>query len=92
VRQTAPWCPSAPVAPRVLISHSIIRRVPPLNPVSRIRQVAADLGELASELDEAVGPDARRALLHWREELLGAVEDLEAAHVGDAGTPPTPGR
>ncbi len=53
-----------------------LSRVPPQNPITRIEQVARDLGRLAEELEPYAGPDARRTLLHWREELLQAVHDL----------------
>jgi len=51
--------------------------MPPQNPLTRIEQVARDLGELADALGEHLGPDARRALLHWQRELRGALEQLE---------------
>jgi hypothetical protein len=51
--------------------------VPAQNPLTRIEQVAHDLGRLAAEIEDYAGPDARKALLHWRNELLAAVEDVQ---------------
>lgn len=42
----------------------------------RIEAVAEDLGKLADELGESVGPEARSALLHWRGELQESVAAL----------------
>jgi hypothetical protein len=53
--------------------------VPPQNPITRIEQVARDLGRLADEIEEYAGPDARRALLHWQEELQAAVDEISAS-------------
>jgi hypothetical protein len=50
--------------------------MPPPNPLTRIEQVAGDLGLLADELGDYAGPDSRRALLRWRGELLEAVDDI----------------
>lgn len=57
--------------------------MPPQNPLTRIRRVAEDLRELAEELEAPVGPDAKRALVHWRDELLSAVGDLESLRAAD---------
>lgn len=51
--------------------------MPPQNPITRIEQVARDLGELAEEMEIYVGPDARRTLLYWRGELLAAIDDIQ---------------
>lgn len=51
--------------------------MPPQNPITRIEQVALDLERLAAEIEEYAGPDARKALLHWRRELLAAIGDLQ---------------
>lgn len=51
--------------------------VPPQNPLTRIEQVARDLERLAAELDDYAGPDAKAALLGWRDELLRAVSDIQ---------------
>jgi hypothetical protein len=51
----------------------------PQNPVTRVEQVAHDLGRLAEQLDEYLGADARRTLLYWRAELLAAMDDLRGA-------------
>jgi hypothetical protein len=52
--------------------------VPPQNPITRIEQVALDLGRLADQLEDYAGPDARRALLHWQEELRAAVDEIQS--------------
>ena len=51
--------------------------MPPQNPITRIEQVARDLGQLADKLEDYAGPDARRALLHWQEELRAAVDEIQ---------------
>lgn len=51
--------------------------MPPQNPITRIQQVARDLGRLAEEIDGYAGPDARRALLYWQSELLAATDDVQ---------------
>jgi hypothetical protein len=56
--------------------------VPAQNPLTRIEQVAQDLGRLASEIEDYAGPAARTALLHWRSELLAAVEDMQRMTAG----------
>jgi hypothetical protein len=56
--------------------------VPPENPVTTIEQVARDLGRLAEQLEPYADPDARRALLHWRGELLRAAGELQRAGQG----------
>lgn len=50
--------------------------MPPQNPLTRIEQVALDLGQLAVESDEYLGPKATKALLHWRSELLDAIDEI----------------
>lgn len=50
--------------------------MPQQNPLTRIEQVAVDLGRLADETEEFLGPDAREALLHWRSELLAAINEI----------------
>jgi len=60
--------------------------MPPQNPISRIEQVARDLGELATRIGDYAGPDAPRALLHWQGELRAAVDDiLRLTADGDPG-------
>jgi hypothetical protein len=58
--------------------------VPEQNPITRIEQVALDLGRLAEEASDYLGPEARRALLYWRAELLEALDAIRqgssAAH------------
>jgi hypothetical protein len=49
----------------------------------RIEQVARDLNELAEEIGDYAGPDAKQALLHWRHELLEAVDELQRSGVAD---------
>jgi len=63
--------------------------VPP-DPLTRIRQVALNLGELRDELGGAVGPEAQTVLAAWRSELLEALKDLErlSAPLPDRGQPP----
>ena len=51
----------------------------PQNPVTRIEQVARDLKLLADELEPCAGPDAKRTLLYWRDELLMAIRQLASA-------------
>jgi len=48
--------------------------LPEQNPITRIEQVALDLRRLADEASDYLGPEARRALLYWRAELLGALD------------------
>jgi hypothetical protein len=58
--------------------------MPPQNPITRIEQVARDLGRLAEELGDYVGPDARRALLHWQAELRWALDQLQQTMQNEA--------
>ncbi|HTC73722.1 MAG TPA: hypothetical protein VK655_12605 [Solirubrobacteraceae bacterium] len=51
--------------------------MPPQNPITRIEQVARDLGQLADQIEGYAGPDARRALLHWQDELRVAVDEIQ---------------
>jgi hypothetical protein len=51
--------------------------MPAQNPVTRIEQVACDLGTLAEEIEEYAGADARKALLHWQSELRAALNDIQ---------------
>jgi hypothetical protein len=51
-------------------------RVPPQNPITRIEQVARDLGRLADEIEDYAGPDARKVLLHWQRELRVALAEM----------------
>jgi hypothetical protein len=60
--------------------------MPPPNPIMRIERVARDLEALADELEEYAGPDAKRALLHWRSELLEAIEALKRSGAASAGS------
>jgi hypothetical protein len=53
--------------------------VTPQNPITRIEQVARDLGRLAEEIENYAGPDARRTLLYWSDELRSAIDQLEGA-------------
>jgi hypothetical protein len=50
--------------------------MPPQNPITRIEQVARDLGTLADEIEDYAGPDARAALLRWQGELRAAIHDI----------------
>ena len=51
--------------------------MPPQNPVTRIEQVARDLGRLADEIQDYAGPDARKVLLHWQRELRAAIGEIQ---------------
>jgi hypothetical protein len=53
--------------------------VPPQNPLTRIEQVARDLGQLAEQLGDTLGPEARRAFRHWQQELRSALDELREA-------------
>jgi hypothetical protein len=59
--------------------------MPPQNPITRIEQVARDLGSLAEQLGDYAGPQARQALLHWQSELRAAVDDIQRVATPDAG-------
>jgi hypothetical protein len=58
--------------------------VPPQNPVTRIEQVARDLGRLAVEIEDYAGPDAKRALLRWQGELRAALDEIQRFTSADA--------
>jgi hypothetical protein len=51
--------------------------MPPQDPITRIEEVASELGRLASELEDYLGASATRTLMYWRGELLGALDDLQ---------------
>lgn len=51
--------------------------MPPQNPIARIEHVAHDLGRLAEELGDYLGPDAQRTLLYWQAELRAALDQLQ---------------
>jgi len=51
--------------------------VPPQNPITRIEQVARDLGRLTDEIENYAGPDARKALLFWQGELRAAIDEMQ---------------
>jgi hypothetical protein len=53
--------------------------MPQQNPLTRIEQVALDLARLAEAVDDYLGPDARKALLHWHSELLAAIDEIHQA-------------
>ncbi|HSZ04300.1 MAG TPA: hypothetical protein VK778_03755 [Solirubrobacteraceae bacterium] len=57
---------------------------PTQNPITRIEQVAVDLGRLAADIEDYAGPDAKRTLPHRRSELLTAVDDIQNLRAGDA--------
>jgi hypothetical protein len=59
--------------------------VPPQNPITRIEQVARDLGRLAEEIETYAGGDARRTLLYWSHQLRSALDELESAGHRDSG-------
>ena len=50
--------------------------MPEQNPITRIEQVALDLGRLAEEVGDYLGPEARTALQYWRGELLHALDAI----------------
>lgn len=58
--------------------------MPQQNPITRIEQVALDLGRLAGEIETYAGPDARKALLYWRSELLAALDEIQRLTATDA--------
>jgi hypothetical protein len=47
------------------------------NPLTRIEQVALDLGRLADEIGDYAG--ARRTFLYLRSELLASLDDIQRA-------------
>lgn len=53
--------------------------MPQQNPLTRIEQVALDLNQLADEIEEYLGPEAKKALLHWHSELLAAINEIQRA-------------
>jgi hypothetical protein len=53
--------------------------MPPQNPITRIEQVARDLGTIAEEIGHSIGPEARQALLHWQSELRAALAEIQRA-------------
>ena len=73
--------PAAPAAVSKLAQcrelAAYARIMPPPNPIARIEAVARGLGQLAEEIGDYAGPDARTVLLHWRRELLEAVDDVQ---------------
>ena len=50
--------------------------MPPQNPITRIESVARQLGQLATELGDSAGPDARTVLMRWQRELIEALADV----------------
>jgi hypothetical protein len=53
--------------------------MPLQNPLTRIEQVALDLGRLADEIGDYAG--ARRTFLYLRDELLTSLNDIQRASV-----------
>ena len=53
--------------------------MPVQNPLTRIEQVALDLGRLADEIGDYAG--ARRTFLYLRSELLASLNDMQRASV-----------
>jgi hypothetical protein len=51
--------------------------VPQQNPLTRIEQVALDLKQLADEIEEYLGPEAKAALLYSHSELLAAINEIQ---------------
>ena len=56
--------------------------MPQQNPLTRIEQVALDLGLLAEEIEDYLGPEAKKALLYWHSELLAAINEIQRAPPG----------
>jgi hypothetical protein len=55
--------------------------MPVQNPLTRIEQVALDLGRLADEIGDLAG--ARRTFLYLRSELLASLNDIQRASVSN---------
>ncbi len=62
--------------------------MPPQNPLTRIEQVALDLGSLAEQTGDYLGPDAKAALLRWRSELLASIRALQEGGAAVSGDEP----
>lgn len=62
--------------------------MPRQNPITRTEQVARDLGQLADQIEDYAGPDARRALLHWQDELRAAVDEIQNLGTAEARAQP----
>jgi hypothetical protein len=54
------------------------------HPITRIEQVALDLGRLAEEIEDYAGPNARKTLLYWRSELLAPLDDIKRLTAAEA--------
>lgn len=83
---TAPWGPSRRSTSAYGDADTLLA-VPPQNPITRIEQVARDLGRLAGEIGDYAGPDASRALLSWQSELLAALAEIQRLTPADAEPP-----
>jgi len=57
--------------------------IPQQNPITRIEQVALDLGRLADEIEDYAGVDAKRALLRWQRELRAAIDEIQRMRPAD---------
>jgi hypothetical protein len=53
--------------------------------MTRIEQVARDLGSLAEQIEEYAGPEARKALLHWQSELRVAINEIQRLEAKASG-------
>ena len=62
--------------------------MPPQNPLTRIEQVALDLGSLAEQTGDTLGPDAKAALLQWRFEPLGSIRVSQEGGAAVSGDDP----
>ncbi len=51
--------------------------MPAQNPLTRLEQVARELGELADQLHDYLGPDADLALKKWQGEIRTAVDEIQ---------------
>ena len=70
------WRASVSTITETVRGRPSLRNVPEQNPITRIEQVALDLGRLAEEVGDYLGPEARTALRYWRGELLHALDAL----------------
>jgi len=62
--------------------------MPVQNPLTRIEQVALDLGRLADEIGDYAG--ARRTFLYLRSELLASLDDIQRAGLASQREPAAP--
>ncbi len=58
--------------------------MPAQNPLTKLEQVAKELGELANELDDYLGPSAELALRKWQTEIRTAIDEIQLQATRDA--------